>query len=588
MAKSEIGKLARAVSIAHKNLQDYRENRLRVVQQTTGANYGDPAASTPEAVLLNLLSIYDQTVSRAIISKEPRLMLSTHQDQNKPTVRLMQDWANRELEDMRFADTILRLALDAFNAVGIAKVALSDPGDSARAGWNRPAGSAFVDRIDLDDWVVDLMARDFSEVEFEGHRFRIPLDVAKKRYGRRASNLKPSRRPDYNSGGDDAITTLSPGERSDYEQYQDHVTLWEIYCPRQRSIKTFDDAVVEGEGGYGEEALEVREWLGPPSGPYHHLCFNIIPGNLLPIGPKQHLVDMHVSINGMLNKLVRQAERQKSVLPYTGADIRDVEMLEASRDGGMFKVNGDPRSLVEVRYGGPDAANYQFMEALWRLADWAAGNLSILGGLAPQSRTATQDKMLNENSTRMVADMSGTALRFITDIARALCWYWWHDPYKVMRTSIAPPAMPEAGVQRALTPRERLQTPWSELRIKIDPYSMVHKSPEARLQFLNGVVNQLAPMTPLLAQSGQVFDPQFYLQKIAEYGDEPDVLGLYRVQEPVQMEGQRDGMGHGTTLPANTTRTYDRRSTGGDTMNNQMAEIGNAMAAEAASGDGGS
>ena len=586
MPKTEAGRLARAVSLAHKSLQGYRENRLRVVTQTTGANYSDPDSGTPEPVLLNLLSIYDQTVGRAIISKEPRLMLSTHRDRDKPPVRLMQDWANRELEDMRFADTILRLALDAFNAVGIAKVALSTPADSALAGWNRPAGSAFVERVDLDDWFVDIGAKDFNQVEFEGHFYRVPLAVAKKQFPRYAGKFKATQRRQYNSGGDDTVNTLSPGERSDYEGYEDHVELCEVYCPRQRSIKVFDGSLMSQGGGYDDAPIETRDWVGPPSGPYHHLCFNLVPGNLLPIGPKQHLVDMHVSINGVLNKLVRQAQRQKSVLPYAGADTSDVEKLERSSDGGLFKVNGDPGLLKELRFGGPDAANYQFMEALWRLADWAAGNLSILGGLAPQSRTATQDKMLNENSTRMVADMSGTTLRFITDIAQALCWYWWHDPFQVMRATWAPSGMPGMAVERALTPRERMQTPWSELRVKIDPYSLIHKTPEGRLQFLNGVVNQLTPMTPLLAQAGQVFDPQFYLQKIAEYGDEPDVLGLYRVQEPLQLEGQKDGMGHGTTLPPETTRHYDRRSTGGDTANNQLSEIGNAMAAEAASGGG--
>ncbi len=585
--KNATARLAKAVAQAHRNLEDYRENRLWVVKWTTGRNYGDKTAGTEEAVVLNLLAMFDQTVGRSIISKDPRLMLSTHRDADKPNVHLMQDWANQEFEAMRFGDILHRSVLDGFNSIGIAKVALSDPGDSARVGWNRPVGSAFVDRIDLDDWFVDLMARDFSEVSFEGHLFRIPIDVAMKRYGRAAKDLTPSERPETNSGGDERVTVLTPGERSDYEEYEDYCTLCEVYCPRQKRIKVFDwDSIVGGGSVGGEGLLEERGWVGPDWGPYHHLCFGTVPGNLLPLGPKQNLVDLHVSINGLLNKLIRQAQRQKSILPYAGADTRDVELLNSTADGHGFRVNA-PEHLREVRFGGPDAANYQFMIALKELADWSAGNLSILGGLAPQSRTAAQDKMLNENSTRMVADLSGTTIRFVTDIANSLCWYWWHDPYKVMRSTWAPDGLPGLAVNRQLTPRDRLQTPWEYLRVKIDPYSLSHKTPESRLQFLNAVVDKLTPLTPILAEQGVYLDVQRYLQLIGEWGDEPEVPTVYRVQTPIQSEGGEGegagGLPHDRMMPANTTRTYDRRSTGGDTPQGRMADIGNDMEAAAAS-----
>ena len=271
----------------------------------------------------------------------------------------------------------------------------------------------------------------------------------------------------------------------------------------------------------------------------------------------------------------------------TGADARDVELLKNSSDGELFKVTGNLGDMREIRFGGPDAANYQFMQALKELADWGAGNLSILGGLAPQSKTASQDKMLNENSSRMVADLSGTTVKFITDVSNALCWYWWHDPYKVMQASWSPAGMPGLSVSRSLTPQQRMQTPWTDLRVRIDPYSMSHKTPESRLAFLNAVVEKLAPMNPLFAQMGWAFRPDRYLQLIADLGDEPEATSLYQTQQPLQAESSGDGMGHGTTMPPNTTRTYERRSLGGDTSANRLSEIGNQMSAEAASGDGG-
>src|SRR5207253_10472217 len=44
-------------------------------------------------------------------------------------------------------------------------------------------------------------------------------------------------------------------------------------------------------------------------------------------------------------------------------------------------------------------------DQLKQLFSSQAGNLDIMGGLSPQSKTAHQDAMLNQNSSQSIADM---------------------------------------------------------------------------------------------------------------------------------------------------------------------------------------
>src|SRR4051812_22251727 len=134
--------------------------RARLVRLVAGPQWSEET-SRDKRQPLNLIDLYTTIVGRSLIAKAPRFLLSTFQRNNKPAVATMQSWVNTAVEDMHLAETLRRVVLDAlYGPCGILKIALATPADSMSSGWNTPVGRPFADRIDLDDFVFDVHARD--------------------------------------------------------------------------------------------------------------------------------------------------------------------------------------------------------------------------------------------------------------------------------------------------------------------------------------------------------------------------------------------------------------------------------------------
>ena len=580
--KVDLARLCSAVRNARRTLEPFRVKRRKAVKEYVGANWSEGGAD--RRVPINLLALYVQVVGRNLLSKNPRVMLSTFDKPSKPAVKAMESWANREIGEMRLSDTAARVVYDALFSVGICKVALATPAESSAVGWNLPAGTPFAARVDLDDFVYDTNAKSFAEAAFVGHRYRVPLSSVKTDKAFTPKGRKKLQASDYsvhNSGGDERVATMGRGTAGDMEDLEDMVDLWEIYLPRTRQVITLADEDGSPAGDADDVPLRTQEWLGPDHGPYHYLSYGLVPGNAMPKAPVMNLIDLHEAVNRLLNKLIQQGDRQKEVLPVRGGATDDAGRLLQVNDGEAFKC--DAPDLKSVSFGGPNAQNFALMTSLKDLFDFMAGNLSIMGGLAPQSKTASQDKMLNENSSAGVADMQDTTVTFMTSVIKALTWYWWHDPFKVMRTEYAPPGLPEYSIPRTVTPEQRQKSSWDDLDIKVDPYSMTHATPQSRAAGLNQIVQTVVvPMMPLLQQQGISFDLNVYLQKIAVYMDMPDLGDIITIQEPPP---PADGGATGQpTMPTQTTRNYNRQSTSEATPKGQNTNMVNTLMAGGAQG----
>src|SRR5439155_1288975 len=154
-------------------------------------------------------------------------------------------------------------------------------------------------------------------------------------------------------------------------------------------------------------------WLGPPDGPYHVLALGRVSGNLIPKGPGMDLIPIQKALNRCYRKLIEDTDRWKSILPTPSGNTEDVTALTEARNGTAVKYDGRREDLQELQFGGPGNGVLQMAMHLKSLFDFLSGNMSLIGGLSAQSRTATQDKMLNENSGRMVGDMQDTMTRFV-------------------------------------------------------------------------------------------------------------------------------------------------------------------------------
>lgn len=543
----------------------YRENYVANVKQYAGHNYSEQG--TAERVPVNLLALFVSILGRTLIAKNPRAMLSVFTKQHKPIVSAMQAWANQQIEKMQFENTAARVVTDALFTWGVSKVALATPAESALYGWGQRAGEPLFSHINPEDWVYDTHCRDLSDAAYMGHRIRVPLDVVKdaKYYASSRKSLTPSTQTLYNPEGDERINIIGRSFYGDTDEFEDMVDLWEIYLPRHRVVLTLaDDWLTGPEPAKGTEALRQQNWVGPDTGPYPTLRYGLVPGNAWPKAPMMDLVDLHLAANVAYNKLIESVENIKEITLVRGGADADGNRVVNSSNGQMIKCD-DPKNIQQVVFSGQMIQQLVAVSTMLnRLFSSMAGNLEMLGGLAAQSGTARQDEMLNENSTRSVADMQQRTVDWTADVIRSLCWFWHHDPFQVQRSLHS--LSPGRGNPRVVTPQMRQQIRFEDMDIRVDPYSLQHQTPQARMGMLDQVMKEIfIPLAPLLQQQGIMTDFNAYLEKKAKYGDMPDLTEIATIQDP-PTDQQGGGGAEQPRMPVQTSREYIRKSLPGRTQ----------------------
>ncbi len=582
MARLDHGRICASARRSYKIKEPYRRENRNMVRAFAGGRWaGAGVSGTSRRTLVNLLSQYVSIVSRSIIAKAPRVMLSVFDRQAEAVVNAMEDWINNvEFAEMELVNTLRRIETAALFGFGVAKVALATPTDSARHAWHLEGGQPFVEHVELEDFCVDMEARDFRNVNFIGNRFRVSREVAIEFYGKKAKDLAATDPSNYNPGGDERINLLGRGTYGyAHEEIEDSVELWEFYIPHHQRIVTYTANDIAGAtadtGGSGsEEPLYEQPWVGHPRGPYAILGFMQVPGNILPKGPIMDLFDLNWDVNAHYRKVSEQGQRLKKITLVQSGAGQDAEEMRTANDGQMIRSD-NPGSAKEIMMGGADPGLMQLAIHFKDLFDFSAGNMALLGGLAPQSKTLGQDQMLNQNAGGLVQSLQAESVEFVTDVVDRLTWYYKYHPFKVMKVKHS---VQESTIVRTVTPQQRAQVDWDGLVVKVDPYSMSHQTPDQMANALTEIVKGvILPMQQLLQQQGIAFDLNDYLQRMAKYKSLPDLNKLLTIQEPPAPEGGAPGGGAAPTMAPETTRNYVRRSLGNDTGANREAGLLNSL-----------
>jgi hypothetical protein len=570
----DLSRLGTAISRSRSVLRHYRNERAYAVRKFLGPHYSEET-SGDKRMPVNMLALFVQVVSRSLIAKNPRVQLTTWTKNLRSSVSVMQGWANREIERMKLAKTLQRHVLDSLFCMGITKVALATPSDSAMAGWQLKAGSAFAKAVDLDDFVCDMYARETGEFSFVGHKYRVPLDTIRddrQNYTARRKDLVASTPKQYNADGSERVGSLGGAFTvAEGDEFQEMVDLWEIYLPRHKCLYVFADDDLDAAGGGMPQTLREFDWIGPEHGPYHYLEMIPVPGNCISKGPIQDVLDLNDAVNESYRKLRDQASREKEITVVTGGSTEDGKRIMDASDGQIISVMNADNTKV-VRFGGISQVGLAAAREFKDLFVYLCGNLDIMGGLAPQSKTASQDKMLEANASKSMADMQDKTIESAAAITEAMCWFWWHDPNKTMRDVHNLPGLGDYSIPRYASPESRMMGSWDELDLRVDPYSLQHSTPEMRLAKLNLIVQQtLVPLMQLLQQQGIAFDVNKYIELVAKYSDMPEILEVTSVMEPP--ETSQSSSSDGPQMPGETTRNYVRESRPGTTRAGQATSV---------------
>lgn len=578
----DLRRLCDAVRYDRMAMGEFRKKMNYAVRQMAGMDYGSNAAK--QEMPLNLLNLWVDVLLGATCSNNPRLMARVKDQKQEAAAEIFQDWTNKEIVRMDAASVFRRCIQDALFWQGIMRVALADADDAAESGWGLKAGQPFMESINPNDYVCDQQATTHERCAYQGHFYRLPVDLANEIHRTsRMEKFEESDRSDLNWGGDEKIEYL--GKPSGYrEEVEPHTTIWELFSPKHKQVWLLRD-----NGGVPDETKEpiaVKRWIGHPRGPFVRLSLGDVNGNLNPNGPANHLGTLNENLNSMWRKLLRQTKDYKKVIPYKGAVTEDAKRMRNAKDGDMFMCE-DPQALAEMEVGGAGNAVWTMAQATQQAFNFMGGNLGLLAGREAQSGTAKQDEMLNSNATASIATIQDRTQTFIEsafDRYGVLCWY---HPTKIMESQYSPASLPDLKIPRRLGPWDADQKGMDvhEMRRgpvpdwKLDVYSLERKTPQTRMQFLSMLIDKMVPILPLLEKQGVSLNGNEMIAMFAEMGDEPRIKRIFTYAEPVQApDDEGGGEEPAVGKPAETTRNYNRYSSGGKGPAQKASEIDTQMA----------
>lgn len=565
------GRLSETVRADRQASSPFRNNLLEFNKQHAGSYYG--AGGTTYEVFLPLISTFLNVHSKSLVPKEPRVTLSTFDEEMAPAVDAMQNWLNDWFEQIDFGDTLQRWVHDGLMSEGRIKVDLMPP-EVAESTYGYEAGQPYCCLVDEDDYVCDMEARRYEDTTYWGYKYYVPVEVAQDIIDKKLHPMDPD---DYNEDGIPKMFTIGAGlYRRD--RIEDFVELWCIHLKRRGLILTMrsDNGL---PGSTKKDVLRVRRYIGPKWGNLITLGYDQVSGNLRPHSPVMKMMPLHLAANRSYRKLVETADAYKEVLPLRGAQMtKDGKAIRDSRHMEIINCDTDPNAIQPKRFNLPPAELQLFVQDMRSAFDYIAGGLAALGGRAPSAPTATQEKIIAGNAQSGVQDMAGTTNKRIGQVVRTLDWYLWYHPTNVYESIKKIPGQDSEFLSRQLYPyndeipshqalidAQALMRKGPMPRISVDPYSLIHMTPSERSQFVSSIMAEFAPYAAIMAQQG--YYPNFgeVLKLKAEWGNEPRINKIYSYKgppEPQGGEGEEDsGLNKEVSgKPAETTRNYTRHS----------------------------
>lgn len=538
-------RLIKAKDLSRKKLEPFRQNRADALKEYAGMHYGSGASN--KAVPVNMIEMSTTIHMSQLAAQRPHVLVTTIQDELKPQAANWELEINSSLDDMNLEQTFQNVLFDSLFSIGICKVGIHPNAQVQLNEIWHDLGEPFADRIDLDDWVHDMAARSFEELSFAGHRYRMPLKLAKESelFKGKEDRLIATEPTDYNEEGGDRVEKLGIDGNRIETSYEESLDLWDLWIPEEQRVLTF---LATGD----HNPLRSVEWEGPEEGPFYYLYYSTVPNHVMPLPPCSTWMDLHKLINELYRKLGRQAARQKKNLQFQSGSAEDAERIRKSRDGEVYRVDR-PGATQETTLGGIDSQTFAFAIHAKNLFANLAGNLDLLGGLSPQSETLGQDQLLAANANKRIAFMQSRVKKFATEVIRTIGWYEWTEPVKSRWISKPLPGS-DMSIPILWSPDDR-KGQFLDFNFSVVPHSMEEQSPRDRLRLLMQIYQQvIVPMMPSMAQQGISLDIEKWLRLISKYAALPELADILTFVNAGEEGG---AMGEARQSPS-TTRTNVR------------------------------
>ncbi len=589
-------RLRDAIRVSYDDLRVHREQYVEREQLYAGHRHGtnDENVDTP----FNCYNLALRVYQRRLISGDPRVNVRSRSPSARPEAYELSLAGEQLFREINLKATTKEVILQALLGLAVVKVAGAPADEQEGLGFLHDPEQPFCDPVLLENFVYDTNAKRWEQIDFCGDRYRMPLDVLKRspRFNQKAvAQLGAGRTrqdEDLRQNNEESVERLGTERAPFREDVREYVTLWDIWLPRERLLITISDV----EGG---DPLLIQPWIGPENGPYHLLCFDPIPGNIMPVAPGGHLEALAKLINRAIRKLGNQLDAQKTINTITpqAANAGDDKTLQDTPDGGLAQVM-DPKNIGQIRTGGVDQQSYAFTQGLIEMWSWLGGNIDTLAGLSTQAGTATQEEMLGASSNALINELNSKVLDFLKGVTTDLLWYIYTDPNGVRKLV----KRLEGTDQELLIDwgPERRARDWFLFEFEVDPYSVHVRMPEERLKAIMQMmpaVMQMMQLQMMLQQSGGAFDMEGAFRLITRYSGLDEFSEFLRfsgvpVTAAPGQQDQQQGQGMPRFPSMNTPgvpHEYVRRnvSSGGQQRGPGQQALQQMMAAGASNANGG-
>jgi len=448
-------------------------------------------------------------------------MFTTKIPELKPTAANMELAINQIPDEINLGGTLKRMVLEAlFSPWGIVKCGLHTVGQAL----GHDVGSPFVDIVTMDDHFIDMNAKHMDNIDYEGNDYWVDYEEVMESSWANKKALKDLKPDDYTTrgdGGEDRADTV--GHKDESETFSDKLWMRDVWLPSEKLLVTMHIK--------SDRIFKVVEWDEPERGPYYKLGFTDTPGQLLPLPPVGLWRDLHSLGNSLFRKLENQAEGQKAVMAFPGGSNEGAQNFKGAKDGdGITYPAGLKPDMISTP--GVDQKTLAFFMQVQQLSSYVAGNLDSLGGLAPQTSTVGQDKLISDSASAQLNGMRDSTVAVSKDIFEALAYYEWNDPIKRRTLDKPIPGMPGQTIPVKFGRKDK-KGKLGLYALDIDVFSQQDNSPSIRLQKLMTFVERLVvPLAPMIAQVGGTIDVQEILRQAAKYADMPDASELVTFMDP--------------------------------------------------------
>lgn len=566
-------RLLKAIKSSRDALEPFRRVRKELIKDYVGSWYSESGAENK--TLVNLINQTARIYTVALAANNPQVLVGTPRTESLAFARRFEVNLNKLIGDMSLDKTFRSIVMDAFFCLGCGVVMMRDTDtrfhgvlESEEDVWLDP-GQPWFNRVSLDDLILDMPAKELSKMRYCGHRYRADYEkvMDEPGYSKKVKDkLKPTSRSHFDTTGAARDLASDWGSAED-DDLKDMVWLMDVWIAENNSIVTMacDQDL---------PPLIEREWIGSQAGPYKFLSLGDTPDNVIPTSPAINLKGMHDLQNRLHRRMEEDSDAHRIVNVYPPNMADDAERLRTA-GRNSWQRGTSPDQIKQFEMGGVDQRDMALATFLQSEYDRFAGNLQAMGGLGAQASTVGQEEIINGNVTRNVADMRMAVVSFASDCVLDLGRLMWEDQTLELKTSI-PVENSGINISSNWTPDYR-QGDFEDYEFRVEPYSMVFKTPEQHLQELFQVLREIAPLWPMFQASGAMFDAAAIVDEIARLKNRPEFKRFITFAEPLGMPGEsQDGS---VGLPSHTVRENVRRNipTGGTAENRANSLIQSLM-----------